>query len=131
MKPIFIKGPIIFLCIMLFNLVAPFAEELICYELTQDKIKRIYVSQTPEGIYEVVVELNKPNRAALSQLTSNNIGKMVVITVSKRVLSRIKIMGKIDSGNILMGGLDSVGAVKIVEELINSNHKGDVGKNPQ
>ena len=131
MKPFLVRTLIILLYIILLNLTSTFAEESLHYELTQSMIKRICVSEIKEGFYDVSVELNRSNRESFSKLTGSNVGKILVITISGRVLTRAMIMEKIDSGIISVGGLDSLGAVRKIEEILKSNHRGGMGKNPQ
>lgn len=122
MKLFFVKALII-LGILLFNLVPAYAEETLQYELTHDKIKRVCVYEIKEGLYQVTLELNKPDKEALSQLTENNIGKKLEVVLSGRILMSAVIKGKIDSGVISFSESNSEEAARKIVEILKSNHR--------
>jgi hypothetical protein len=113
---------ILIMSILIFYILTVYADEIIQYELTQDKIEDVWVYEIEgglyKGLYEVVVELNEPNKEAFSRLTEDNIGKRLMITFAGRVLTSAIIKDKIDSGTILLGKWNSEKeARKFVETL--------------
>jgi preprotein translocase subunit SecD len=102
-----------------------FAEDLLRYELSKDNIKRICLYEEKKGLFGVSVELNKKGRDAFSRLTGNNLGRMLIVTLSGKVLTKANIMVQIDSGIISVGELNSKETIKKIAEIL-TLYNGDL-----
>lgn len=98
MRSIFLK--IIIICALLFYAIYVQADEILKYEVTPNKIKRICMSKIKEGRYLVVIELNLADKKNFSRLTEQNVGKILEIDSAGQILTKATIKGKIDSGSI-------------------------------
>lgn len=104
--------------VILLNFAIAYAEEALKYEVTQDKVNQVCVYEIKNGLYQVVVGLNRPEKKAFSQLTENNIGKKLDVIVKGRILMSAVIEGKIDSGVISLGACNLEEAVKRIKEIL-------------
>jgi preprotein translocase subunit SecD len=117
MKVILIASFLMFCCF------TSCAQETLQYELTQDKIRDVWMSEYEKGQYEVNIILNEPHKEAFSQLTGNNIGKRLSIVFSGRVLISPIIRDEIPSGSIRVADLSKEDAQKLVDALQPRNTK--------
>ena len=106
MKALFLKT-IVIITILLCGFLSTLADEILQFELTQEKIESAWIFEDSEGHFVVDVKLSEPYRGYLSQLTGRNIGKRLSITFSGQILISPVIKDRIDSGIIQVGEWES------------------------
>ncbi len=95
------------------------ANDGLTYELTCKNIESVCISEIENGHYSVYVKLNKKGRKTFSSLTAENIGQKMDVTFCGQVLSSAIIRGKIESGIISIGYLNSIEKLtNIIKELL-------------
>lgn len=109
-----------------FNILTACADEMIQYELSQDKIESVWVSAIEggiyKGLYEVTVKLNEPNREVFSKLTGDNIGRKLEIVFQGHIFTSAVIKERIESGTMSLGKWNSEEEAKKIIEMIKLNH---------
>jgi len=90
------------------------------FELTKDKIEKIWIYKISEGNYEIVVKLNKTNKEIFYELTAKNVGKRLTITFKDHILVSAIIKGEIDSGIISLGVWKSLKEAERMVEFLKS-----------
>ncbi len=131
MKPLISKVAIVVFGIMIMSAATVLAGEVVQYDLSKEKIKKVSIAGAGEGRYTVMIELTKKNREVFAKLTGNSVGRTLVVTISDHVLTRAVIRGKIDSGIISVGDFDLRNALTKMAEIFEPKHVGSEKENAQ
>ena len=77
--------------------------DIIEYNLNNDMIEEIYISDLEKEIFSLVIELNEISANEFANLTKNNIGNYLIIKFGDIILVEAIIQGEIGSGVIVVG----------------------------
>jgi preprotein translocase subunit SecD len=100
------------------------ANGVLQYYITQEKVESAWVVDNKDGSYSVVIKLKEPYKEEFGKITAKNIGKKLQIIFQGQILVQARIQDEIPSGIITVDDWTSAeDALKFIDTL-HTNKKG-------